>query len=434
MDADILVENCIVVAMDGRPPITDGAIAIKGDKIVYVGKAEKAGDIKAETRIDARGMVALPGLINCHTHVPMTLLRGIAEDQPLEKWLRESIWPIEAKLTDEDVYYGTLLGCIEMIKGGTTCFADMYFHVDAMAKAIEEVGIRAAIAPGIIELGFPETGIAMLEDAVKFAERWHGKAEGRIVAQLGPHAPYTCGPELLMKAKQEAERLGIFLHIHLAESVKEVKDFNEKHGKTEFEFLEEIGFLGPKVLAAHCVQLTDKDMEIISKHGVKVAYNPTSNAKLGNGIARAWELHQLGVDVGLATDGPASNNTLDMVETLRWAALLQKAKYQDSTVMPLDTVLEMATIGGARVLGLEGEVGSLEPGKKADVILIDLKKPHLTPVHNVKATIVYSAKASDVDTVIIDGRLVMRNRRILTVDEEAVREKTGEISRDLMQR
>ena len=420
--------------MVDRKVVREGVIAIKNDKISYVGKKSKAPKIRAEKIIDGHEKVAMPGLINCHTHLAMTLFRGIAEDQLLEKWLKQTIWPLEAKLKPRDVYDGALLGCLEMIKGGTTTFADMYLYEEQVAKAVEKAGLRAVLAQGILEAGVPRRGEKMLQDSVNFAQKYKGYAGGRVTVQLGPHAVYTCSPELLRRVREAASKLRVGIHIHLAESERMVKQVKERYGLTEVELLEGIGFLGSDVLAAHCIHLSTGEMALLARHGVKVAYNPVANMKLALGIARIRELMDLGVTVGLGTDGPASNNSLDMLENLKIAALLQKVRYMDPTVLPVRRALEMATIHGAKALGLEGVTGSLEAGKKADVILIDFRKPHLTPIHDLYANVVYSAHGGDVDTVIVDGKILMENREVQTLNEEEIMQKARRTAFNLLTR
>jgi len=420
--------------MDDRGVIKEGLIAIKNGKISYAGREAKAPPIQAEKTINGRGKVATSGLINCHTHLAMTLFRGIAEDKPLEKWLKETIWPLEAKLKPRDVYDGALLGCLEMIKSGTTTFADMYFHEDQVAKAVEKAGLRAVLAQGVLELDHKKLGEKLLKASVNFAKNFNGFADGRVTVQLGPHTLYTCSPPLLKKVRQKATELNVGIHIHLAESEETVNLTKQKQGLTEVEFLEEMGFLGSDVLAAHCIHLTEKEMKLLARHNVKVSYNPVVNMKLAQGTAKIKNLLDLGVAVGIGTDGPASNNNLDMFQSMKVAALLQKQYYKDPTVLPAQTVLKMATIDGAKALGLEKTVGSLEVGKKADVILIDFKKPHLTPIHDFYANIVYSASGSDVDTVIVDGKLLMENRDVKTLDEEEVMLKAQKTAINLPKR
>jgi 5-methylthioadenosine/S-adenosylhomocysteine deaminase len=432
--ADILIHGCIVLPMDGQSSIDDGALAIKNGKITFIGKSASATSIDAETKINAKGKVAMPGLINCHTHVPMTLFRGTAEDQPLNTWLKETIWPLEAKLRKEDVYDGALLGCLEMIKSGTTCFADMYFHEDMVAKATEKSGLRGVLAEGIIEAGNKMLGKVMLHKSVNFAKRFHGCADDRVKAMLGPHASYSCSPELLKKIGEKACELKIGVHLHLAESKAMFWEFEKKYGYSEVEFLDNIGFLRNHVLAAHCINLSRKDMHVLSKRGVNVVHVPVANMKLGLGAAKVKDLADLNVNVGLGTDGPASNNSLDMFETIKAAALLQKFAYQNPTVMSAYEVLKMATINAAKALGLAENVGSLDVGKKADIVLIDLAKPHLKPLHNIYATIAYSARGSDVDTVIVDGKILMENRQVKTLDEQSVMEKAEKTALNMLSR
>jgi 5-methylthioadenosine/S-adenosylhomocysteine deaminase len=400
--------------------IEDGAIAIKNGEIVFVGKRESAAGISAEERINAKGKVALPGLINCHTHVAMTLFRGLAEDKPLDVWLRETIWPLEAKLTRDDVYVGALLGCLEMLKSGTTCFADMYFYEDMVAKAVSESGLRAVLAEGIIEAGNKAQGEKMLNTSVSFAKSFDGYANGRVKTMLGPHAAYSCSPELLKKVRDKAKELNVGVHIHLAEYAKLFKEFEKKHGYSEIKFLDKLEFFDGHVLAAHCINLSKSDMHVLAKHRVNAVYVPISNMKLGLGTAKVEELADLGVNIALGTDGPASNNTLDMFETMKFGALLQKLVYRKPEALSAYEVLKMATINGAKALRLEKSIGSIEVGKRADIILIDSTKPHLKPLHNVYAAIVYSAKGSDVDTVIVDGRILMEKRRMKTLNEKNV--------------
>jgi 5-methylthioadenosine/S-adenosylhomocysteine deaminase len=426
--AEILIYGCTILPMNDKNFIENGAIAIKNGKIVFVGKASLATSIKTEKWINAKGKVAMPGLINCHTHASMTLFRGIAEDKPLDAWLKETIWPLEAKLRAEDVYVGALLGCLEMIKGGITCFADMYFHEEKVAKAVKQSGMRAALAHGIIEAGNKELGRKMFNESIDFVKKFHGQANGRITALLGPHAAYSCSRDLLREVREKASELGVGVHIHLAESKTMLEDFSE------VEFLDEIGFFKGHVLAAHCINLSKNDMHTLSKRGVNVVHVPVANMKLGLGAAKIKDLISLGVNVCLGTDGPASNNTLDMFETMKLAALLQKLTYMDPTVSSAYAVLKMATLNGAKALGLADKIGSLEIGKRADLILIDFSKPHLKPLHDVFSSIVYSAHGSDVDTVIVDGKIIMENRCVKTLDETSVIREAEKAASDLLAR
>ncbi|MCW3993836.1 MAG: amidohydrolase [Candidatus Bathyarchaeota archaeon] len=432
--ADILIYGCTILPMNEKCLIQDGALATKNRRIIFVGKRASANKIKAEIEINAKKKIAMPGLINCHTHVPMTLFRGIAEDQPLGTWLKETIWPLEAKLKSEDVYVGALLGCLEMIKNGTTCFADMYFHEDMVAKAVEKSGLRGVLAEGIIEAGNKARGEKMLNESINLAKKFRGYANGRVTTLLGPHAAYSCSPELLTKIKNKSLELNVGVHIHLAESKEMFRKFEKRYRPTEVEFLDKIDFFSVHVLAAHCISLSGEDMQILSKRGVNAVYVPVANMKLGVGAAKVKDLTDLGVNVGLGTDGPASNNTLDMFETMKIATLLQKLVYLNPKILPVHEVLRMATVNGAKALGLGKTIGSLEVGKKADIILIDPSKPHLKPLHNIYASVVYSAHGSDVDTVIVDGNIVMENRKVKTLDEQAVMERAEKTSLDLLAR
>jgi len=433
LEADILIHDCTILPMNGKQTIIEhGLIAIKDDKILYMGKKSHAPKMKAEKLVDGHGKVAIPGLVNCHTHLPMTLFRGIAEDQDLGKWLGETIWPLEARLKPADVYNGALLGCLELIKNGVTCFADMYFYEDMVAKAVEEAGLRAVLAPGILEVGDLRRGEEMLEEGVRLVRELHGSAGGRISVRLGPHALYSCSPNLLRRIRDEASKFGVGIHIHLSESREMGSLVEERYGLSEVELLEGIGFLGGDVLAAHCIHLSDREMRIMAKHDVKVSYNPISNMKIASGIPKINDLMKLGVTVGIGTNGPASNNNLDILEEMKVAALLQKAFYTNPKVLPVRTILRMATIDGARALGLDKSIGSLEVGKKADLILIDFRKPHLTPVHDPYANIVYSARGSDVETVIVNGRVLMEERTVTTLDEEEVIRRAQQTALDLL--
>jgi 5-methylthioadenosine/S-adenosylhomocysteine deaminase len=420
--------------MNKRKIIDKGFIAIKDGKISQIGKEENASSVKAEKRLDGQGKVALPGLVNCHTHVAMTLFRGIAEDKAFDEWWRETIWPLERKLKPSDIYVGALLGCLEMIKSGTTCFADMYFHEDAVAEAVAKSGLRAVLAPGIIEAGSSRLGRKMLKEAVKIARKYHGYADGRIHVKLGPHTAYTCSPKLLKKVREAATELKVGIHLHVAESKSMADAMKKNFGLSEVELLEKVDFLKPDVLAAHCIHLSKKDMQTMKRHDVKVAYNPIANMKLASGVPKIRDLLTFGLTVGIGTDGAACNNSLDMFESMKFAALLQKTFYADPTVMPAEKVLRMATIEGAEALGLENLIGSLEVGKKADLILVNFEKPHLTPVHDFYANLVYSAHGSDVDTVIVDGKVLMENRWVKTLNEFEVMGKAQKTAQDLIQR
>jgi len=418
--ANIIIQGATVLTMEGRDSIIkDGEIAVKGDRIAALGPrgAIPAG-FKADRVIDGSGMIAMPGLINCHTHAAMTLLRSYADDMPLMQWLSEKIWPVEGRLEPEDIYWGTMLCCLEMIKSGTTAFADMYFNMEQAASAVEKSGLRACLSRGMIGTA-PNAGLA-LEESINFIEEWNGRAGGRIKAMLGPHAPYTCPSEYLKKVIELAGKHGVGIHIHVAETKDEVEQIYTSYGKSPVAYLDSIGLFELPVLAAHCVHLDEADIEILAIKKVGVSHCPESNMKLASGIAPVTRLLNSGVNVGLGTDGAASNNNLDMMEEMRSAALLQKVYTGDPTAIPAFAALAMATANGARVLGLARETGLLKTGMKADLILVDFNRPHLYPQHDLVANLVYAAHSADVDTVIVDGEVLMEGRRVLTMDEEEI--------------
>ena len=430
--ADILIKDGYIITMDAQRRILErGSVAIKGDKITAVGKDVQE---RADTVIDARGKAVLPGLINAHTHLSMTLLRGVADDMPLMEWLETKIWPIEKNLTAQDSYLGALLGCLEMIKSGTTCFADQYFFMQDVARAVEEAGLRAMLSYGIIEMDDPKRRESELRAGEKLVKTCQGAAGGRIQTMFGPHAAYTCSPECLMQVKELAKKYKVGIHTHISETQDEVDKITKKYGKRPVEHLDSIGFLGPEVLAAHCIWLTEKEIAVIRKQGVKPVHNPVSNMKTASGVAPVPEMLAAGIPVALGTDGAASNNSLDMFSEMKFAALLSKAHKLDPTALPAQVVLEMATINGAITLGLQDKIGSLEVGKKADIVMVDMKKPHLAPLHNVISHLVYSAVGGDVDTVVVDGKVLMRERGVLTLEEVKVLEETQKVADDLLAR
>ena len=421
---NIKITNCRIFTFNEENEIIDrGEIVIQGDSISYIGKVRDNHDAAARescTRvIDAGGQVCLPGFINAHTHAPMTLFRGYADDLPLMIWLETKIWPAEERLKGEDVYWGTLLSCLEMIKSGTTTFNDMYFFMEDMAKAVTESGIRAVLSRGLI--GLDENKAALgLEETEELIARWHQSAGGRIRVMFGPHAPYTCQPDYLEKIMKKADHYKLPLHIHLAETRFEVEQSLELYQMTPIEHMESLGLFEYPVVAAHCVHLSPNDIEILSRRNVAVAHNPGSNLKLASGVAPVPRLLEAGVTVSLGTDSAASNNNLDMLEEIRLAALIHKGVSLDPTVVPAYKALEMACREGAKSIFWEDEIGMLKPGYKGDLILMNLHKPHLCPLHDPAAHIVYAANSSDIETVIINGEIVMENREIKNMDEEKI--------------
>ncbi|MCW4051943.1 MAG: amidohydrolase [Candidatus Bathyarchaeota archaeon] len=432
-EADLVIRNCIILPMTQLGIINKGLISIKDGNISYVGRIRDAPKTKAETVIEGHGKLAMPGLVNCHTHLAMTLFRGLAENVKIDEWLRRIIWPLEAKLKPQDVYFGALLGCLEMIKNGITCFADMYFFESKTAEAVEKAGLRAVLASGIVDVNSVEN-MATYKEAVAFARHFQGQADGRITTSLGPHSVSTCSEESLRKIREKASEHGFGIQIHLSESEGIDEEIERTLGLSETEFLEKLNFLSDDVLAAHCIHLSPGDMKILAKRMVRVAYNPIANLKLASGIAKVKDLLDLDISVGLGTDGAASNNSLDIFESMKMASLIQKLKYQDPSVLPAHTVLKLATIHGAEALGLERKIGSLEAGKKADIILVDLKRANLIPLHDLCANLVYSAHGSDVDTTIVNGKVIMANQTVKTVNEDEVLSKAAKAARELLDR
>ena len=428
--ADLLVIGGTVVTMDAQwRLIEDGAVAVRGDAIVAVGpRGEIESRYSAARRIDARGRLVLPGLINTHTHVPMTLLRGIADDLALQEWLEKYIFPAEARNVTEDfVTWGTRLAALEMIRGGTTTYADMYYFEEAIARETKRAGMRGVLGETWID--FPAPDNKTREQAQAYTERflknWQG--DPLIRAAVAPHAIYTNSEQSLRNAAALARRYHAPILIHVSETKRELDDSRAQHGMSPVAYLEKIGFLGPEVLAAHCVWVDAADIAILAKHQVGCAHNPSSNMMLASGVAPVIDLLAGGVRLGLGTDGPAgSNNDLDLMEEMDLAAKLQKVTRMDPRALPARQALALATIGGARALHLEKEIGSLEAGKKADLILLRTDTPHAVPMYDVYSQIVYTLKASDVETVVIAGRVVMRNRRVLTLNEPEIIAKARE--------
>jgi 5-methylthioadenosine/S-adenosylhomocysteine deaminase len=394
-----------------------GEIEVEEDEITYLGPPQER-ILENYSRVLSADLV-MPGFVNTHTHAAMTLFRGYADDMPLKDWLEKKIWPAEARLKGEDIYWGTLLAICEMIRGGTTCFADMYFHMDEVARACQESGIRASLAQGLIGLDKIK-GLMGLKESKSLVKNWHRAGNGRITIMLGPHAPYTCPPEYLKKVAKTAEQLNVPIHIHLAETRGEVKECLKEHGKTPVKLVSDLGLLEQRVLAAHCVHLSPEDIDILAEKNVAVAHNPGSNLKLGSGVAPLTAMLQKNILVSLGTDGAASNNNLDMVEEMRTAALLQKGLKEDAAAIPAGTALKLATLNGSASLFLNDNIGPLRKGAKADLIFLSLKKPHLSPLHNLPAHLVYSAAASDVELVMVNGVILMEKRVLLTIDEERV--------------
>ena len=415
--ADLLITNGTVLTLDPKDTeIRSGAVAVRNDLITAVGPAVEFSEWSASRVIDAGGGIIMPGLINSHTHASMTCFRGLADDLPLMTWLNDHIFPAEAKLDEQKVFWGAMLACAEMIMSGTTCFCDMYLYEDAVARAAKKTGVRAVVGEVLYDFDSPNYG--PIEKGFEYTQTlidtWRG--DPLVTIAVEPHSTYLCAPALLKRAFKLAQAFNLPLVIHLAESKSEVEQIKQLYGRTPVEHLAHLDVLAPNVLACHCVELTPNDITLLQRFDVKVAHNVESNMKLASGIAPIPPLLKAGICVGLGTDGCASNNDLDLFLEIDTVAKLHKANTLDPTTMDAQTVLRMATIQGARALGLDQSIGSLEKGKKADLIIIDTHKPHLTPMYNPVSHMVYAAMGSDVRTSIINGAIVMEDGHLKTIN------------------
>ncbi len=402
-------------------------ILIEENKISKIGEVKEKSDIV----IDGSDMIAIPGLINTHTHIPMTLFRGVADDIPLMDWLNNHIWPLEAKLNEKIVYYGSLLGCVEMIKTGTTTFNDMYFFLESIVKAVENSGIRAFLSYGMIDLFDEEKRKKEIKNAEKYINYIKNLKNDRIYPALGPHAPYTCSKELLLDVKELAIKYNVPIHIHMNETIEEVKIIKDKTGMEPFIYLDNFKFFdGVKVVAAHCVHLTDKEIDIIKEKNISISHNPISNLKLGSGIAPIPKLLEKGINVTLGTDGCGSNNNLNLFEEIKVSAILHKGVNLNPTLVKAKDAFNFATVNGAKALGIKA--GKIEEGYLADIVLINIKKPFLYPKENIYSHLVYAYNGF-VDYSIINGEIVLENGKLTKIkDEEKVYEKAEEAYHDLI--
>jgi len=429
-EVDLLVRGGIVVTMDGgRAIYQDGSVAVRGDSIVAVGpRAEIDSRYHATQVIDAHGALVLPGFINGHTHVPMTLFRGLHDDVTLSDWLYKYIFPAEAKNVNEEfVRWGTRLAAAEQIRAGVTTFADMYYFEDAVAEETKAAGMRGVLGETFIDFPAPDnkSEAEMLAYTEKFLKRWQG--DPLIHTAPAPHSIYTCSKKTLQDAAALARKYHAPILIHVAEMKKEWDDSLKANGMSPVQYLENIGVLGPDIIAAHCIYVDEADRKLLAERGVGCVHNPSSNMMIASGVSPVPELRAAGVAVGLGTDGPAgSNNDLDLMEEIDLAAKLAKISKMDPLALNAKSVVEMATIDGARAIHMDKEIGSIEPGKKADLILISLNEPNAVPMYDIYAQIAYSLKGSDVQTVVIGGKVVMRDRKLLTIDELAALEKARE--------
>ena len=402
--------------------VITGDIGIENGKILFCGVRPTGW--QADEVIDCRNSFTTPGFVNAHTHAAMTLFRSYADDMALLDWLQQKIWPAEAKLVAEDVYWGTQLAIAEMLASGTTAFADMYFFMDQVAKACQETGMRASLSRGLIEADGPQQDQRFEENERLFVN-YHGAADGRITVMLGPHAPYTCPPECMKKVVAMAERLGAEIHVHLAETQWEVDQSMKKYGKSPVAVLNELGVFERGTLAAHCVWVSPEDIDILAAKKVRVVHNPASNMKLASGAAPVAAMLAAGVTVALGTDGATSNNNLDMLEEVRLASFLQKLNRMDPTVLPTRQVLALATQGGAAALGQAESLGKIAPGYKADLAIFDMSAPHWCPQHDLASMLAYAANAADVSHTLVDGRVLYRKGEFTTLDIEKVKAEAG---------
>jgi 5-methylthioadenosine/S-adenosylhomocysteine deaminase len=433
--ADLIVSGGTVVTMDRlRAIVEDGAVVIKGDTILEVGsRAELEGKYQAAQTIDARGTLVLPGFVNGHTHVPMTLFRGLHDDVTLDEWLHKYIFPAEAKnVNAEFVRWGTRLAAAEQIRSGITTFADMYYFEDVIAEETKAAGMRGVLGETFIDFPAPDnkSEAEMLAYTEKFLKRWQG--DPLIQAAPAPHSIYTCSRKTLQDSAALARKYKAPILIHVAEMKKEWEDSEKQNGMSPVGYLNSIGVLGPDVVAAHCIYVDETDRELLAQKQVGCVHNPSSNMMLASGVSPVAEIRAAGVAVGLGTDGPAgSNNDLDLMEEMDLAAKLAKITKMSPTALNAKAVVEMATIDGAKALHMDKEIGSLEPGKKADLILISLDEPNAVPMYDIYAQLAYALKASDVETVVIGGKVVMRDRKLLTVNEEQAIQKAREYKKTI---
>jgi len=421
---DIFLKNAQIITLDENDNvIQEGSIGIRDNKIDYIGSGGENQETEYKKVIDCKGRTVMPGFVNAHNHLAMTMFRNYADDMKLMDWLFTKIFPLEDKLTDEAVYWASLLAMVEMIKGGTTTFTDMYFFMESTARATSESGMRAALSRGLQGDSGEEELDNRLRENLELYDRYHNSANGRIKVMLGPHSVYTCTDAYLRKVVRKSHERGIPVQIHLSETKEELKGCIEKYGISPVRYLDSIGLLDERTVAAHCVTVDDADIDILAARKVNVVHNPGSNMKLASGIAPIVKMLGKGINVCLGTDGASSNNNLDMLEEMRMAAYLQKVFTDDPTALPVDEVMRMATVRGARALNFEN-VGSLTVGKIADIIVLNTEKAHYYPKYNIKSAIAYSGNSADVETVIIDGNLVMEDGHLITLDEERILYKT----------
>jgi 5-methylthioadenosine/S-adenosylhomocysteine deaminase len=417
-----LIKNGTFITMDEQKLQFQGWMAIEGNRIAGLGEGTPPEqELQQASKImDGSGLLFMPGLINTHGHAAMSLLRGMADDLALQDWLHNHMWPTEAKFTGDDVYWGSSLAAAEMIKSGTTTFVDMYDHMHRVGEVVEQSGLRASLTRGVIGLCPEDIQKAKLDEAIRFAKDWHGAAEGRISVMMSPHAPYTCPPDYIVKFVEAAHELDLPIHTHMSETIAEVEQNVRDYGYRPVEHLDRLGVFSRPTLVAHAVHLTDEEIALLAERNVAVSHNPVSNLKLASGVARVPALLKAGVTVSLGTDSAASNNNLDLFQEISMAALLHKGVSGDPTVIPATEALRMGTTYGARSIGLEGITGQLKVGLKADFIALNLNQPHLVPHTDYISHMAYAARGSDVAHVWVDGRQLLRDGQLLTLDEERI--------------
>ncbi len=421
----LLIEGIdILTADDSNEYIKNADIGIEDNIIAFITPSGQGpSDFKADRKIGGRHKLAMPGLVNAHTHCAMTLMRNAADDLPLHKWLFDKIFPIEDKLTDDDVYWGTVLAFVEMLRSGTTSFADMYLHMEAAAKAAADSKMRVNMSMSPLEFHSEEglTAIDKFDEFRKFHRKWDGSENGRIKVYMQVHSTYLFDKQSLKRSSELVKELGAGIHIHISETEKEVRDSFGQYGKSPVEICEQTGIFDVPVIGAHLVHVSDNDIKILKKYGVNAVHNPTSNLKLGSGIARVPEMLKAGVNIALGTDGTASNNNLNMFEEMHLAALIHKGAAKNPELVSAKQSFKMGTANGAAAIGFGNEAGAIKKGMKADIVLLDIDKPHLYPMHDPHSAVVYSAQGSDVDTVIVDGEILMENQKLKHIDEERVK-------------
>lgn len=436
---DIIISGGTLLTMSaGMDIIEDCFVGIQGGTITEIGPRSKNGAtaVRARETINADGCIVMPGLVNTHTHLPMICFRGMADDLPLMEWLTGHIWPAERRFVSKKmVHDGAMLAMAEMILSGTTTFCDGYFFEDSIAQAANQSGMRAVVAQGFADFVMPDRAAAkkMMSAADRFVKKWALHAP-LVIPAFFCHSPYTCSPETLSTVKTAAREAGILYLIHLLENKDEADTILKRYGRRPVQHLRELGILDEQTIAVHCNWLTTEDIRIFADHGVKVSHNPESSMKLAAGIAPVPDMLKSGINVGIGTDGCASNNDLDMFREMDTAAKVHKVKSLDPTVMNAETVCRMATIGGANVLGLDKRIGSIETGKQADIILVDMNQPHLTPVYHYYSQLVYAARGADVKTSIINGKVIMKDRCLLTIDVQTAMKNVRTVAEGILGR